>query len=102
MLNQLLLNFTLFYEILKMKKNKTKNIIIFSHLIVYISVIIVFSNCAHIASPTGGPKDTKPPMVVSYHPDNYSTNFTPQKVSVEFDEFIVLKDVNNQVIIRLP
>ncbi|MBI9038239.1 MAG: Ig-like domain-containing protein [Bacteroidales bacterium] len=85
-----------------MKKNKTKTIIIFSHLIVYICVIILFSNCAHISSPTGGPKDTKPPMVVSYHPNNYSTNFTPQKVSVEFDEFIVLKDVNNQVIISPP
>ena len=85
-----------------MIKNKAVNIKIISHLIVYISVIVFFSNCAHISSPTGGPKDPNPPEVVSYQPENYSTNFIPQKISVEFNEFITLKDVNNQVIISPP
>jgi len=85
-----------------MNKIKAKNIKIISHLIVYISVIIVFSNCANIVNPTGGPKDTNPPEAVSFHPENYSTNLIPKKISVEFNEFIILQDVNNQVIISPP
>ncbi len=85
-----------------MEKNKAKNIKIISHLIVYISVIIAFSDCAHIATPRGGPKDTDPPEVVSFQPENYSTNLIPQKISVDFNEYITLQDVTNQVIISPP
>lgn len=85
-----------------MKKNKAKYKRIITHLTVYISVIIVFSDCANITTPTGGPKDAAPPEVVSFHPKNHSINFTPQKISVEFNEYITLQDVNNQVIISPP
>ena len=85
-----------------MNKNKAKYKRIITHLIVYISVIIIFSDCANIVTPTGGPKDSDPPEVVSFHPSNHSINFTPQKISVEFNEYITLLDANNQVIISPP
>ncbi len=51
-----------------------------------------FSRCASISNPTGGPKDSLPPVIVVLEPDNYTTNFDTKKVYIEFDEFVVIKD----------
>ncbi|MFR9555890.1 MAG: Ig-like domain-containing protein, partial [Rikenellaceae bacterium] len=51
-----------------------------------------FSRCASILSPTGGPKDTLPPVILMMTPDNYTTNFDAKEIYIAFDEFVVLKD----------
>lgn len=51
--------------------------------------------CATIGTPTGGPKDTLPPVIVRLSPDNFATNrpLTGHgKIYIEFDEYIQLKD----------
>ena len=48
--------------------------------------------CATIMTPTGGPKDTLPPVITMMTPDNFTTNFTGRRIYVEFDEFVQLKD----------
>lgn len=53
------------------------------------------SRCASILNPTGGPKDTLPPVIVAMTPDNFSTNrpLTGHgKIYIEFDEFVQIKD----------
>ncbi len=50
------------------------------------------SRCASIQSPTGGPKDTLPPVIIAMTPDNFTTGFTADKIYIEFDEFVVVKD----------
>ena len=51
---------------------------------------------------SGGIKDINPPVVLSCNPENYSTNFKSQKIEILFDEFIVLKNVNQELIISPP
>jgi uncharacterized protein (DUF2141 family) len=49
--------------------------------------------------PTGGPKDTLPPRLVRTVPAIGSTNYKGKKVVLEFDEDIVLTNLNQQLII---
>ncbi|MFR9503622.1 MAG: Ig-like domain-containing protein [Rikenellaceae bacterium] len=51
-----------------------------------------FSRCASILSPTGGPRDSLPPLIVALEPDNYTTNFDSKTIYIEFDEFVNIID----------
>ncbi len=51
-----------------------------------------FSRCASVLNPTGGPRDSLPPTILAMSPNNYSTRFEGDKIYIEFDEFVVLKD----------
>ncbi|MDE5579387.1 MAG: Ig-like domain-containing protein [Alistipes sp.] len=74
----------------------------FPHSSVFLrsAVVLLFasaflSRCASMMVPTGGPKDTLPPVIVAMTPDNFSTNrpLTGHgKIYIEFDEFVQLKD----------
>lgn len=51
--------------------------------------------CATIGSPTGGPKDSLPPVIVNLTPDNFSTNRPltgHERILIEFDEYVQIKD----------
>lgn len=51
--------------------------------------------CASTMTPTGGPKDTLPPVIVALAPDNFSTGRPltgHEKIYITFDEFVQLKD----------
>ena len=53
------------------------------------------SRCASMMTPSGGPKDTLPPVIVEMTPDNFSTDrplVGHPKIYIEFDEFVQLKD----------
>ncbi len=63
-------------------------------------ILVVFSSliqCANIQQPTGGPKDTIPPVLVKETPKNLSTNFNQRKIVLEFDEFIRLENQQREV-----
>lgn len=49
-------------------------------------------HCARVASITGGPKDTLPPVVVRMAPTMNTKNFTGRSIVVEFDEYVALKE----------
>ncbi len=65
-------------------------------------IFLLFPRCANIVPPTGGPRDTIPPEVVSSIPENFSTGFTGTEIEIEFDEFIQLRNINQQFIITPP
>ena len=53
------------------------------------------SRCASMMTPTGGPRDSLPPVIVNMTPDNNSVNrplVGHEKIYIEFDEFVQLKD----------
>ena len=53
------------------------------------------SRCASMMTPTGGPRDTLPPVILNMTPDNFSVNRPTvhhEKIYIEFDEFVQLKD----------
>jgi hypothetical protein len=60
-------------------------------------MIAAFWQCAKMpGSISGGPKDQTPPKFVYSTPANYSTHFNAKRADIYFDEFLQLKDVNNQ------
>ncbi|MFA6944650.1 MAG: Ig-like domain-containing protein [Pedobacter sp.] len=64
----------------------------------FLSSIVIFwlatfvSGCASMQSPTGGPKDSLPPGIVSEFPKNYTKNFTAKRIEIEFNEFVKLSN----------
>jgi hypothetical protein len=63
---------------------------------------LFFLRCAIVVSPTGGPKDTIPPILVRSTPPIYSTNFNRQRVTLTFNEFIELKEISQKLILSPP
>lgn len=55
-----------------------------------------------MGSPAGGPRDEDPPVVLESDPPNYSTRFEAKKIEVTFDEYIVLDNVNQELIVSPP
>ncbi len=63
----------------------------------------VFSACAQIVSPSGGPRDSRPPQLDSLlSTPNYQTNFQKQDILLVFDEFIKLEDPYGQLVVSPP
>ena len=70
-----------------------------------ISVIIWLvstTHCAKRGTPTGGAKDSIPPLLVNATPPRNSVNFDAEKVVMVFDEYIKLNDITNQLIVSPP
>jgi len=61
-------------------------------LLVFIVISSFIPGCASIQQPTGGPKDSIPPKVVSETPPNLTRNFSTREVTVEFDEYVKLNN----------
>ncbi len=57
------------------------------------------SGCAQIGSPTGGPRDSLPPVLVRATPGLFATNFTANKITLEFDEYIDVQEIQNNVLV---
>jgi len=59
--------------------------------------------CASTGSPSGGPRDRMPPgLVEEKSSPNFSTNFTPEKLELVFDEWIELKNQQREILISPP
>ena len=71
------------------------------YLIFSFAAVVLFG-CAKMSAPTGGPKDTEPPVPLRSMPVNYSTNFKGKKFIVEFDEFVDLKNVSQELLVSPP
>ena len=60
------------------------------------------SACASIGTPSGGARDEDPPRFVRANPAPGSTNVTPQRVNIEFDELVNVKDAFMKVVVSPP
>ncbi len=60
---------------------------------------IFISGCAQIVSPTGGSRDTIPPRLVSSNPKLGATNFTGNRISLYFDEYVQIKDLQQNLLV---
>ncbi len=59
----------------------------------------VLYSCANIGRPSGGPRDETPPVYVSSTPEPDQLNFTGSKITINFNEYIQLKDQNTKVVV---
>lgn len=64
--------------------------------------LLLFTNCAKRGTITGGPRDTLAPVILSSSPENFSTHFKSNTIQINFDEFVKLNKVNQQLIISPP
>jgi len=59
----------------------------------------IFFSCANVKPPTGGPRDTIPPVLIQAIPENKSLNYKGNKVELIFDENLLIDNLNSKLII---
>ncbi|MFV0249153.1 MAG: Ig-like domain-containing protein [Tenacibaculum sp.] len=65
-------------------------------------IIVLACSCARRGRPEGGPKDEKAPIMVIANPPHKSLKFNKNAVKIFFDEYIVLKNLNKQLLVSPP
>lgn len=62
------------------------------------------TSCANMVPPTGGPKDTIPPVLIRANPDNGTTNFDPNRktITLQFNEYVQLANLQTELFINPP
>ena len=87
-----------------MIKKITKGIISFFILIILlIPQIMVQTGCANIVPPSGGPRDSLPPVLIKATPGDSAKNFTGNRIVFSFDEFIDIQNpAENLIVSPIP
>lgn len=78
------------------------NYLKFSLLFVFLSLgisLVFLQSCAQMASPPGGKKDTLAPVVTTSIPLNKSKNFKGKKIELNFNEYVSVKGLNQELLI---
>ncbi len=63
---------------------------------------LILASCANRGNPTGGEIDQDPPVILKMSPENYAVNFTASEIVILFDEYVKLKNLQQQLIISPP
>jgi hypothetical protein len=64
--------------------------------------MFIVSSCARTGRPDGGPKDESAPLFVTANPAYETVNFNKKEIRLNFDEFVVLKNLNKQLVVSPP
>jgi uncharacterized protein (DUF2141 family) len=64
--------------------------------------VLLWSACAQVVAPSGGAMDQKGPALVSSEPINKSTQVNPKHIRLRFNEYIINKDLGNQLLVSPP
>ena len=62
-------------------------------------ISIAGTGCAQIGAPTGGPKDSIPPELLNAVPKLMATNFKGNKIILNFNEYIDVQDITNNLLV---
>ena len=66
---------------------------------IIITGLVWCTGCAQIGMPTGGSRDSIPPRLLKAVPELNSTGFTANKITLTFDEYVNIEDVQNNVLV---
>ncbi len=74
------------------------------HYILFLLLLILGSGCADIQPLTGGERDMRPPALDSqrYSTPNRQTNFAERDIILTFDEWILLEQAQQRILISPP
>ena len=64
--------------------------------------LVFNTSCANIGTPSGGPKDSIPPVVLKTIPELRGKNYLGKDVRLTFDEFIIPDEVAEKLVISPP
>lgn len=67
-----------------------------------LAAAVIFVQCASIAQPQGGPRDSLPPLIVSTEPAPKAMNFKGKRISLNFNEYVTLRDQQKEFLISPP
>ncbi|MEJ6695988.1 MAG: Ig-like domain-containing domain [Saprospiraceae bacterium] len=71
--------------------------------IIALAIMLLLYSCASTGNPSGGSRDKIPPKILDEKSTtNFQTNFTKQQIELNFDEFINLKNPQQQVVVSPP
>ena len=74
----------------------------FSNYILLFFIGVIMLNCANRGTPQGGPKDETPPEILNSEPENFSVGFDTDEITITFDEYVRVKDLQKNLIISPP
>ena len=60
---------------------------------------MIWSSCANIIPPVGGPRDSTAPILVKATPDNKSRNFKGNRIVIQFDEYVEVENTYQNVLV---
>ena len=64
--------------------------------------MLLLAACAKQGMPSGGPKDETPPQVLRMRPDNRTLQRDKGEFAIDFDEYVVIKDAENNILVSPP
>ena len=67
-----------------------------------ILLVVMGTMCANPGTPTGGPKDKKPPVMLMSKPAPNSKSFDGKQIVLTFDENIQVKDADQKLVMSPP
>lgn len=71
-------------------------------VIIVIGYLSFFTSCANIGMPSGGLKDSIPPVIVKSVPAFDQRNYNDQKVRITFNEFVIVEGLNDKFVVSPP
>lgn len=70
--------------------------------LVLFATLLGVAGCAKQGFPSGGPKDQTPPVVTGTEPANGTTHFDTKEFVIHFDEYVTVKDAENNILVSPP
>lgn len=71
-------------------------------IVAVLAWIVIISSCANQGMPTGGPRDSVPPILLETSPMYNSLNFSGNKVQFTFNEYIISDEVSEKLVVSPP
>ncbi len=78
-------------------KGYVRFITLFMLLGLGLSKILFLESCANIIPPSGGPRDSLPPVLLKADPPDSTLNFRGDRITLTFNEYVTLQDVQNNL-----
>jgi uncharacterized protein (DUF2141 family) len=85
------------YIFLSMSDLRSKQLILLFFF--FVAALLIIQSCAQMATPPGGKKDTLAPKLITSIPLNKSKNFKGKKLELSFNEFINVRNLNQELLI---
>lgn len=73
-----------------------KPVLLLAAVVIY---LLTATGCANIVAPTGGPRDSLPPVLLNASPPDSVTNFKGDRIVFTFNEYVEVQDVQNNLVV---
>lgn len=81
------------------EKRLTGYILSILSILLILSKILVLGSCANMIPPSGGPRDSLPPVLRTVTPPDSSKGFSARTITFTFDEYVELAEVQKNVLV---